>query len=345
MSFPILKFFSALCALVVQFFGVTASRFRRQLLRWSRKNGRDLPWRRTRDPYAILVSEFMLQQTQVVTVLPYYKDWLRRFPTFAALAGAPENDVLHAWQGLGYYARARNLQATAKLVIDRRGGRLPRSISEIVKLPGIGKYTAHAIGTFAFGQPVPIVEANVSRVLSRFFDLRKPVDSTAGRNLLWNYATTLVPKRLAAEFNSALLDLGALICLPRKPKCEICPVKNLCCAKNPELLPVKRPRPKTKRLIERHAFVITRNRILLESARHRWRGMWILPQLGARKHDRAIYQADFPFTNHKITLEVFPARGRGTNQPTDRWFRKHELRSVPIPSPHRRAIEQLFANA
>src|SRR6266513_5018367 len=192
--------------------------FQRAVLGWYRERGRDLPWRRTRDPYAILVSEFMLQQTQVGTVLPYYKNWLRRFPNFAALARASEAEVLHAWQGLGYYARARNLHATAKLVVDRHRGRFPRSIEQIVQLPGVGKYTAHAIATFAFDQSVPIVEANTSRVLSRLFDLQIPIDSTAGRNALWGRAARLVPKKSPALFNSALLDLGALVCVSRKPK-------------------------------------------------------------------------------------------------------------------------------
>ncbi|PYL62893.1 MAG: hypothetical protein DMF24_02350 [Verrucomicrobia bacterium] len=126
--------------------------FRRSLLRWYPRHGRDLPWRRTRDPYAIVVSEFMLQQTQVVTVIPFYHEWLRRFPNFVALARAPQNDVLRAWQGLGYYARARNLHATAKAVVHRRRGRFPRSIEQMQKLPGIGKYTAHAVASFAFNQ-------------------------------------------------------------------------------------------------------------------------------------------------------------------------------------------------
>jgi A/G-specific adenine glycosylase len=329
------------CLLKIAFSKRQIPAFRRALLRWYLKSGRDLPWRRTRDPYAILVSEFMLQQTQVVTALPYYKDWLRRFPTFAALARAPNNDALYAWQGLGYYARARNLHATARLVTDRYRGRFPRAVGEMQTLPGIGKYTAHAIGTFAFDQAVPIVEANVSRVLSRVFDLQKPIDSTGGRNVLWDYAAALVPKASAGEYNSALLDLGALICLPRKPKCEICPVKNLCCAKDPELLPVKRPRPKTKRLIERHAFVVRRNRILLEFARHRWRGMWILPATnGPSKIRPAIYESIFPFTNHRITLQVF--RGNARRSLIQRWFSKHQINSIPIPSPHHRAIRALL---
>ena len=325
---------------------VIASEFRRKLLGWYRRNGRDLPWRRTRNPYAILVSEFMLQQTQVVTVLPYYKRWLRRFPNLAALARAPENDVLHAWQGLGYYARARNLHAVARLVTDRNRGRFPRAIAELRQLPGIGKYTAHAIATFAFDQPAPIVEANVARVLSRIFDLRTPVDSAAGESILWKHGAALVPTTSAAKYNSALLDLGALICLPRKPKCELCPVMNFCCAKNPELLPVKRPRPEIKRLIERHSLVIKKNRILLETAKNRWRGMWILPAAnGSSKNQSAIYRAKFPFTNHQITLQVFREDAPRTGHWGGRWFSKPELDSIPIPSPHRRAIDVLLNRA
>ena len=320
--------------------------FRRSLLRWYQSNGRDLPWRHTRDPYRILVSEFMLQQTQVATVLPYYREWLRRFPNFEALARASENDVLHGWQGLGYYARARNLHATAKLVLNPHRGRFPSELGEMRRLPGVGKYTAHAIATFAFDQPVPIVEANTSRVLSRLFDLRTPIDSSRGRNALWNYATPLVPKKSSAAYNSALLDLGALVCLARIPRCNICPVKKFCRAKNPESLPVKRARPAMKRLTEKHALIVRQNKILLQSANHRWRGMWVLPPLnGNSNRDCAIYNARFPFTNHQITLKIFAARRSKIDNLTQRWFSKAELASIPIPSPHRRAIEQLIANA
>jgi A/G-specific adenine glycosylase len=325
---------------------VTASEFRRRLLRWYRKNGRVLPWRQTRDPYRILVSEFMLQQTQVVTVLPYYKEWLHRFPNFAALARASEREVLHAWQGLGYYARAKNLLATASLVAGRHRGRFPKVIDTMRKLPGLGKYTAHAVATFAFDQSMPIVEANTARLLSRLFDLRIPIDSTEGRKTLWHYATGLVPKNSSGVYNSALLDLGALICLPRNPKCGICPVKKFCAAKDPEFLPIKRPRPRTKRLIEKHVLAVRQRKILLQPADRRWRGMWILPTLdGPSKKNGPIYQAAFPFTNHRITLQVFSGKGRRIAKGHVRWFSRREVESIPIPSPHRRAIEQLTANA
>src|SRR6266436_5758092 len=255
------------------------TQFRRALINWYRRSGRDLPWRDTRDPYAILVSELMLQQTQVATVIPYYNEWLCRFPDFTSLARASENDVLHAWQGLGYYARARNLHAAAKAVVDRHGGRFPRLVEKMQQLPGIGKYTAHAVASFAFNQSVPIVESNTARVLTRFFDFRESIDSVAGRKTLWQYAATLLPKSNARIYNSALIDLGALVCIPRGPKCGICPVKKICRAKHPETLPVRKSRPRTTRLVEKHAFVVRQGKILLEQSSKRWRDMWILPRL------------------------------------------------------------------
>jgi A/G-specific adenine glycosylase len=285
----------------------------------------------------------MLQQTQVSTVLPYYTKWLQRFPNFAALARASEAEVLHAWQGLGYYARARNLHSTAKRVVDQHRGRFPKSIEQMEQLPGLGQYTAHAVATFAFDQSAAIVEANTSRVLSRLFDLRIPIDSTAGRNALWNRAASLVPEKSAAHYNSALLDLGALICLPRKPKCGICPVKKFCRAKNPESLPIKRPRPEIKEFVEKHAFIIRNDELLLEKSTNRWRGMWILPPLNSKsKRNGAIYRAIFPFTNHRITLRVFRWRSPKARKRTQRWLSRHELDSIPMPSPHRRALMALL---
>ena len=323
-----------------------APEFRQALVRWYHANGRYLPWRCTSDPYAILVSEFMLQQTQVATVLPYYKEWLRRFPNFATLARASGTQVLHAWQGLGYYARARNLRATAKLVAKAHRGLFPRAVTEMQKLPGIGKYTAHAIATFAFDKTVPIVEANSARVLARLFDLRIPIDSTAGKTKLWDHADSLVPQKAPAVYNSALLDLGALVCVPRNPKCAICPVKKFCRAKNPGSLPLKRCRPAMKRFTEKHAFVVRQNKILLQLASHRWRGMWILPPLnGDSSGNRAAYKARFPFTNHQITLKIFALRGRKVDNGRGRWFSRRQLETIPIPSPHRRAIEELLPNA
>jgi len=310
---------------------------------WYRRHGRDLPWRQTRDTYAILVSEFMLQQTQVATVLPYYNEWFCRFPDFSALARASESDVLHAWQGLGYYARARNLHATAKTIVDQYGCRFPKSIEQMRQLPGIGKYTAHAVATFAFDQSVPLVETNAARVLARIFNLQTPIDKTAGREFLWNRAKQLMPKRGAARFNSALVDLGALICLPRKPRCRICPVRKFCRATNPEILPVRKTRPRTKQLTENHALVVRQNKILLERSRGRWRGMWILPSLQTRSTTKpAVHMSIFPFTHHRITLAVYRDRAPPEIFSNQTWFEISALENLAMPSPHRRAMRHLL---
>jgi A/G-specific adenine glycosylase len=321
-----------------------AASFRRSLLSWYRQNGRDLPWRRTRDPYAILVSEFMLQQTQVAAVIPYYNEWMRRFADFAALATASEQEVLHAWQGLGYYARARNLRATALAVMEKHRGRFPRTLDAIQDLPGIGRYTARAVATFAFDQSVPIVEANIARLLARLFDLQIPIDTSAGRERLWLQAEAFLPKRAAGVYNSALMDLGALVCTAR-PKCEACPVKIFCRASEPSGLPRKKARPPLELRTEHHSFALRQNRILLEQSRDRWRGMWMLPKLErppASAHP--LHSSQFPFTNHRITLTVFrhtgPLRAAKSIQ---RWFPLDAVPSIPLPSPHRRALNQILA--
>ena len=285
----------------------------------------------------------MLQQTQVVAVAPYYHAWLRRFPDFAVLARASENDVLHAWQGLGYYTRARNLHAVAKLVEDRNGGKFPSEVDEMLKLPGVGKYTAHAVASFAFDQSRPIVEANTARVLARLFDLQISIDQAAGQKALWNYAAFLTPKTWARDYNSALTDLGALICLPR-PKCSICPVKRFCRAKKPGALPIRKRRLRIQHLTEDHAFVFWRKKILLERAERRWRGMWILPPLRWKPAtEHAVHKSVFPFTNHRIVLRIFLRHRHRIDNCSQRWFSSEELDRIPIPSPHRRAIVDLLA--
>jgi A/G-specific adenine glycosylase len=323
---------------------VHAAPFRRLLLAWYRKQGRDLPWRRTKDPYAILVSEFMLQQTQVVTVVPYYKEWMRRFPDFAALASASEHQVLHAWQGLGYYARARNLRTAAQTVMEKHGGRFPKSLGAIGDLPGVGRYTASAVATFAFDQSVPIVEANIARLLARLFNLRIPIDTSHGRDALWQRASELLPNREAGLHNSALMDLGALVCGPR-PKCVVCPVRNFCRAEKPSELPIKRARPSIRLRAEHHGFSVRRGHVLLEQSQNRWRGMWMLPKLATvPARQKPLHISEFPFTNHRITLTVFRQTvARRAPKPFQCWFPIDGLASIPLPSPHRRALEMLIS--
>lgn len=316
--------------------------FRRRLLSWYSRSGRDLPWRRTRDPYAILVSELMLQQTQVASVLPYYSAWLRRFPDFATLATAPEQEVLHAWQGLGYYARARNLHAAAKAVVTQCDGELPRTRDEMRNLPGIGRYTANAVATFAFDRAVPIVEANTARCLSRIANLQVRIDSAEGQAKLWQYAADLLPRQSAGRYNSALTDLGALICVSGQPNCTACPVRTFCRAAEPAKLPLKKRRAATEKLVEHHRFALRADRVLLEQSQDRWRGMWILPRIATRPTAAPVYSAEFPFTNHRVTLEVFDDERLHSGQCLQRWFTLDELARVPLPSPHQRALTHLI---
>ena len=203
--------------------------FRRRLLSWWRHAARDLPWRRTRDPYRVLVSEFMLQQTQVSRVAEYYPRFLERFPDLQSLARAPARAVREAWDGLGYYARARNLHALARGVTRRHDGKLPDTPEELIKLPGIGPYTAGAVATFAFEKSVPAVDTNVSRVLRRVFWGRATGNGQRAAQV-WRLARKLVPRngRQAWTFNQAIMELGALVCVARKPKCAVCPVQPVC---------------------------------------------------------------------------------------------------------------------
>jgi len=203
-------------------------RFRRRLLTWYRANGRDLPWRRTEDPYHILVSEVMLQQTQVDRVLPKYHEWLGKFPSLEALAAAPEHDVAETWRPLGYNIRPRRLQSIARESVAKYGGELPSDEETLLSFKGIGAYTAGAIRSFAFGQRAAILDTNVARVLFRVFVGRGDARAHAMRKRLWAISTALVPHKHVFDFNQALMDFGATVCVARKPKCEACPMTKLC---------------------------------------------------------------------------------------------------------------------
>ena len=203
-------------------------RFRRRLLAWYRANGRDLPWRRTDDPYHILVSEMMLQQTQVDRVLPKYHEWLEKYPSLSALASAPDKEVDATWRPLGYNIRPRRLHTIARESVARFGGQLPSDEETLLSFKGIGAYTAGAIRSFAFGQRAAILDTNVARVLFRVFVGRGDVKAHATRKHLWAVSEVLVPHKHVFDFNQALMDLGATVCVARKPKCEACPMTKGC---------------------------------------------------------------------------------------------------------------------
>ncbi len=201
-----------------------------RLLDWYARHARRLPWRNQPDPYAVWVSEIMLQQTRVETVYPYYELWMARFPTLQALASASQQEVLNAWEGLGYYSRARNLHRAAQKVVSEYGGHLPRSLPELQSLPGIGRYTAGAIASLAFGQDAAALDGNIRRVLAHVFNVELPDRSNAGERLLWELAELHLPAGRAGDYNQALMDLGATVCTPRSPDCPNCPLTDLCAA-------------------------------------------------------------------------------------------------------------------
>lgn len=268
------------------------SDFQRRLLSWYRRNRRDLPWRATGrnvvDPYHVLVSELMLQQTQVATVVPYFLRFIGRFPTAAALSSAPLDEVLRLWQGLGYYARAQNLQKAARQIVEEHAGRVPADVATLLKLPGIGRYTAGAIASTAFGVAAPIVDGNVARVLCRVDAIEGDPRQLAIRDQLWERSAQILPARQVGDFNSALMELGATICVPRQPRCEICPVASSCQAREQgrtaELPPPRRtnPIPLHYRITVcvRHG-----NRWLLERRPNtgRWAGLWQFPTFEGKR--------------------------------------------------------------
>jgi A/G-specific adenine glycosylase len=261
--------------------------FSRRLLKWYDGHRRDLPWRigrdepieRRPDPYHVLVSEAMLQQTQVATVVPYFERFVAEFPTLAALAESDEQAVLRLWQGLGYYSRARNLRLAARRVMADFGGHLPQAVDELRSLPGVGRYTAGAIASIAFGRKAPIVDGNVVRVICRLDKITADPREKSVLDLLWKRAEEILPTRRIGDFNSALMELGAIICTSRGPACERCPVRLHCMARAAgvqESIPLAR---KTKPIphIHRWAFVVhRRGRFLIEQrpAKGRWASLW-----------------------------------------------------------------------
>ncbi|MBI2824614.1 MAG: A/G-specific adenine glycosylase [Planctomycetia bacterium] len=256
---------------------------RRRLLAWYRRAARNLPWRRTRDPYLIWVSEIMLQQTVVAAAVPYFERFAARFPTIRALADADEEEVLRLWEGLGYYRRARQLHKAARVVRDEHGGQFPRDIAAVRRLPGVGRYTAGAVLSIAFDAPHPILEANTMRLLARLTAYRGDPRSAAGQQFLWSVAELLLPRHGAGTFNQALMELGSQLCTPRNPQCEACPVATLCAARRLGLADVISAAPRRPAIAEvREAAVIVwrGGRVLLarREAGERWAGLWDFPR-------------------------------------------------------------------
>ncbi len=252
------------------------------LLKWYNRSARDLPWRSVLSPYRTWISEIMLQQTQVDTVIPYFERWMARFPDVGTLANADEQDVLNLWEGLGYYSRARNLHKAARIIHDELGDQLPDTPEALEKLPGIGPYTAAAIASIAFGKDVATVDGNIRRVFSRIYDLAEPLRSPESERAIWALAEDNLPRGEASAYNQALMDLGATICTPKTPDCDHCPIQTDCRARAlgvQEQRPVKPPRKKTPHLTVTAAVIRRDGQVLLSQrpAGGLLGGLWEFP--------------------------------------------------------------------
>lgn len=336
------------------------------LLKWFDLHARDLPWRRTRDPYAIWVSEIMLQQTQVKTVIPYWEGWLRELPNIAALAAAAPDKIHKLWEGLGYYTRVRNMQKAAQSIVAGHAGRFPEKFDDILALPGIGRYTAGAIASIAFDQPVPVLDGNVIRVLTRLHGIAANPRERQTNARLWSLAGQLVQAtRACSHLNQSLMELGALICTPRQPRCPLCPLRAACVARRDgtvETLPNLGPRV-TATARRFAAFVVERRGRFL--VRQRPAGainahLWEFPnvEIGAggnrRARSDAPYQAgDFTstkplcsikhsITRYRIQLDVFRAAlGKVPRDQSARWFPRNELEQLAFTGAHRKILDHL----
>lgn len=352
-----------------------AQRIATLLTAWYEKNKRLLPWRSTSDPYAIWLSEIMLQQTQVEAVIPYYRRFLEQFPTIEELARAPLEAVLKVWEKMGYYSRARHLHATARLILESHGGRFPASLDDLMALPGIGSYTSGAILSIAFGKSVPAVDGNVKRVLSRLFFVDSPVDLTSTRRLLSALAEKLVPARQPGRFNQALMELGAVLCRPKTPLCSDCPLQSICLAyagSGQHFLPVSRKR--TKRPHREAVAAVIRDSeqrllVIRRPAAGFLGGLWTFPggmlnpgEIVTEAVERrcreglnitvaagdSLMTLQQTYTHFHLTLHVFAGTildGVPDSPQKDnwRWVSPGDIRNLPFSRAELRILETLFS--
>jgi A/G-specific adenine glycosylase len=339
-----------------------APAIRRSLRRWYRRSARDLPWRRTHDPYAIWLSEIMLQQTRVETAIAYYRRFLDAFPTVGDLARARVDRVLKLWEGLGYYTRARHLHAAAKRIVTDHKGQFPETAAEWQALPGVGRYTAGAIASIAFDQRVPVLDGNVKRVLARLFHVTDAIDTSATIKKLWELAESLVPPGKPGEFNQALMELGATLCAPTRPQCAWCPLAGACEARRlgrEAKVPVRRPKGPIPHYAIAAACIVRNGRYLMgkRAPRGLLGGLWEFP--GGKVEDgetgqeavareakeelavnvtvgRHLACVDHAYSHFKVTIHLYACRIRGRGEPKSLYH--SELKWIPRTGLHRYAF-------
>lgn len=340
----------------------------KRLLRWFEKNKRDLPWRKTRDPYAIWVSEIMLQQTQVATVIPYYGKFLKSFPSVRHLSKADLSKVLKVWEGLGYYSRARNLHRAARIVMNHFNGKIPDQLKDLLHLPGIGRSTAGAILSFAFHKEAPILDGNAKRVISRLFAVSDNPERGKTEDLLWKISESLIPKGMSNPFNQALMDLGSMLCTPKEPDCNRCPLRHICKGRasgKPERYPSKRIK-RTIPHVESVSGVIKKDGKVLLNQRPPsglLGGLWEFPnwrieekqksrlRLRLRNYIKKEMEMDIEvkefigvlhqtYSHFKLTLQVFYCQhlnGKGYGK----WVPIGNLSLLPMSRIHRRIVQKI----
>lgn len=349
-------------------------RLRKSLLDWFRKNARDLPWRSKPFPYQVWIAEMMLQQTQVKTVLPYYHRWMRRFPDIASIAASSQEEVLRFWEGLGYYSRALHVHRTSRIVVEEHKGEFPADLKTLLDLPGIGKYSAGAILSIAFKKDFPVVDGNVERIFARLFDISDPVGRSFSRNLMWKIAEGLLPKGRAGRFNQALMDLGATVCLPRRPLCSDCPAKDFCQAFQKGVVdqrPVSPTRKITTAVRVAVGVLEHEGRILIQKRPPAglMANLWEFPGgkvVDGEAPEKALvreFQEELElrvaclaritvirhnYTTFKVTLHAFRCELDGSDQrmvlrcaADARWVERHELENFPFPAANRKLIRML----
>jgi len=344
------------------------------LLDWFHENARDLPWRKSYDPYQVWISEIMLQQTQMDRVVVYYNRWISRFPDLESITRASEEEVLKLWEGLGYYSRAHNIIKTANILFNEFDAKLPANHIELIALPGIGPYTAGAVMSIAFNQEYPLVDANIERVFARLFNISKPVKDKETHKFIWQKSRKLIPQGKAREFNQALMELGALVCMPQNPRCKICPIRTDCQAFSMDIVaqrPILRAPPKTIFIEMATGIVKHDGRILIQKRKSKgvWANLWEFP--GGRLEPgetpemalvreyleetelritnlKKITTVQHSYTVYRVTLHCyFCDLTDGRFEPVlhgaqeYRWVQPDELSDYAFPSGHRKFINHL----
>lgn len=341
-----------------------AAAIRRPLVNWYDRAHRDLPWRNTRDPYRIWISEIMLQQTRVHAVIPYYENFLSRFPNVHALAEAQEQDLLASWSGLGYYSRARNLKKAAGVIVEKCGGSFPRSSDEALELPGVGAYTAAAVLSIAYGLALPVLDGNVARVLSRLFAISADLRTPHGRQRLLQHASLALSRRRPGDFNQAMMELGAVICLPRQPDCGACPLRNKCRAfamnQTDRFPPIRRKQAIQSRQFTAAIILDAERRCLLQRrpASEQWMpGFWELPMIehmaapaaaeaapvttifNGIRLDGYLGNIRHTITTNKLHIAIHRARlARPVRRAAEKWVSIGHMSGLPVTTVTRKAL-------